>query len=280
MPACRSNWMAELQVGEVFGSPDPSAHAAVVTATYNEAGNLPALLGELLSLNPPVCCVVVDDSSPDGTGELAKQAARENPGRVVAIVRPGKLGYASAVRRGLWEAYRAGVPRLATMDADLSHEPSVLPALIRALDGADLAIGSRYVQGGGTDESWPWYRRLLSRSAGAYVRLATGAPIMDPTSGFRAFRRELLRRIAAFCTVSEGYSFLLETAVKAWVVGARIAEVPITFRERQRGRSKISRRIIAEAFCVATSLGLACRLPWLRRRLVEELSKWAEQIPE
>ncbi|MBC7289054.1 MAG: glycosyltransferase, partial [Armatimonadetes bacterium] len=194
------------------------------------------------------------------------------PGRVAVIHRQGKLGYASAVRAGLRFCYDLGFEILITMDCDHSHDPSVVPVMLDKIRGADMVIGSRYVPGGGT-VGWPWYRRLLSRAGGAIARALTGMTIRDPTGGFRAFRRDLLDRIGVWNTTAEGYGFLTETAFRAWLVGARIVEVPIIFRDRTRGKSKLSKRIILEAARLVLVLGWASRWPPARRRYLEEMER-------
>ncbi len=255
----------------VVGHLDPALAAGVTIATYNEADNLPSLLEKLMLIEPAIGVVIVDDASPDGTGELAEQWARQRPGRVAVIHRKGKLGYASAVRAGLRLCYDAGFQVLMVMDCDHSHDPAVIPAMLERIRDADMVIGSRYVPGGGV-EGWPWYRRLLSRAGGTIARTLTGMSVRDPTSGFRAFRRELLDRIGIWHTRAEGYAFLTETAFRAWLVGAEIAEVPIIFRDRKRGRSKLSRRIIFEAAVLVFILAWVSRWPPARRRYLGEMT--------
>lgn len=257
----------------VVGGLDTGLGAAVVMATYNEAENLPVLLEKLLALQEPVGVVIVDDNSPDGTGEIAAKWAEEQAGRVVAIHRPGKLGYASAMQRGFACARDAGVPVVISMDADHSHDPAVVPEMLGAIGQADMVIGSRYVAGGAV-VNWPWYRQALSRAGGGFVRLATGMPVRDPTSGFRAYRAPFLDTIGIWHTRARGYGFLMEAAFRAWMAGGRIVEVPIVFHERRKGRSKLSRRIILEAFVLALRLGWTSRWPYARRRYAREAESW------
>lgn len=218
----------------------------IVTATYNEAQNLPALTEQILGLPCDAGLVVVDDASPDGTGRLADELAQAAPGRVDVIHRAGKLGYASAHQQGIRRALDLGAQSVITMDADQSHSPGVIPSMIDELSSADVVIGSRYVAGGGT-EGWPLSRRVLSRVAGAAFRVASGVRAKDPTGGFRAYTREILER-AKFEEISqEGYGFLYELLFRCVRAGAVVTEVPITFTERRAGQSKMSGAIAVEA---------------------------------
>lgn len=265
------------QEGNVVGHLDAGLAAAVTIATYNEAENLPELLKRLLDLEPPVGAVVVDDASPDGTGRLADAWAERAPGRVVVIHREGKAGYGSAIQRGLAYAYLSGMPALLTMDADHSHDPAAVPALIGALSEYDVAIGSRYVRGGRV-ENWPPQRVVLSRLGGAFARLATGMPFRDPTSGFRAYKPSALAAIDIWSLRVRGYSFLMEALFRAWVAGLKVVEIPIVFRDRTAGRSKLSRKIILEAFLVALRLGWTRRWRPALRRYKEEMGRWSRHV--
>ena len=218
--------------------------ALVVVPTYDERANIDELVARTLAV-PDVDLLVIDDGSPDGTGARVARLAADEP-RLRVVHRPSKRGLGSAYRTGLGLGLDEGYDALVEMDADLSHDPAVLPELLAALDDHDMVIGSRYVPGGGV-ENWPWHRRLLSAGGNLYVRLLTGVPVRDATSGFRVFRAVVLRAIEVRELHSEGYSFQLETALMAWRAGFRIAEVPITFVERVAGTSKISRAIVAEA---------------------------------
>ncbi len=220
----------------------------VVIPTYDEAAALPGLLDKVLSRAPEFDILVVDDSSPDGTGRIADEyAGRYREVRVMH--RPGKLGLGSAYRDGFAAALGAGAPAVFEMDADHSHNPRFLPLLLAALDEADVAIGSRYVHGVRV-ENWPFRRLLLSRFANLYVNLATGMPekvVSDATSGYRGYRREVLEAMDMTRVRSNGYMFQIEMAYRAWRLGYRIREVPITFEEHYLTSSKISRAIIWEA---------------------------------
>lgn len=218
----------------------------VVTATYNERQNLPQLLGELLELSarPTIC--IVDDNSPDGTRELADQYQRRYPDRIRVIHRQSKLGYASAHRQGMRLAVDSGSMIIITMDADLSHDPAIIPPMLEELAEADVVVGSRYVAGGRT-ENWSAFRVLLSRVGGAIARLLAGLPQADPTSGFRAYRRQILQRANPWSTTATGYGFLVDLLFRCQRLGARISEIPIVYHDRQAGKSKLSRKIILES---------------------------------
>ncbi|MDP8932331.1 MAG: polyprenol monophosphomannose synthase [Actinomycetota bacterium] len=217
----------------------------VIVPTYNERDALEEVVRGLLAASPFVEVLIVDDSSPDGTGEIAERLAAEH-GRVRVLHRPTKGGLGSAYRSGFRWGLDQGYDVLVEMDADLSHDPAALPQLLAAASWADLVVGSRYVPGGST-KGWPWHRRALSRAGNRYVQLVSGVPVHDATSGYRAFRREVLEELDVDSLRSEGYSFQLETVLAAWRAGFTIAELPITFVERRSGASKISRAIILEA---------------------------------
>lgn len=229
----------------------------VVVPTYNEVDALADAVAAIRRHAPDLDILVVDDNSPDGTGALADRLAEADE-HVRVLHRPEKLGLGPAYRAGLGLGLREGREILVEMDADLSHPADRLPALVEATQRADLVIGSRYVPGGGT-ENWPAHRRALSSGGNRYVRVVTGLPVADATSGFRAFRREVLEAIGLEDLASDGYSFQLETLLLAWRAGFAIEEIPITFTERTTGASKISRAIVAEA--VARVLGWGLKGP-------------------
>ena len=208
--------------------------AFVVTPTYNESENLPTLVEKL----GDVRILVVDDGSPDGTGDLAEELGCD------VLRRPGKQGLASAYVDGMTRALELGATRVVQMDADLSHDPADVPRLLAS--EADLALGSRYVPGGGT-RGWPLHRKLLSRGGSIYSRLWLGLPYRDLTGGFKAWRAETLRAVLAEPIASEGYAFQVEMTVRAHRLGASIEEIPIVFTERVAGASKMSAKIAIEA---------------------------------
>lgn len=217
----------------------------VVVPTYNEAENLPLLARAVLDLPIGADLLVVDDASPDGTGEIALALGRET-GRVALLSRSGKLGLGTAYIAGFREALARGYRRIVQMDADFSHRPVDLPRLVKALDRADLVIGSRYVRGGGP-ESWGLGRRILSRGGSLYARLLLSLPVNDVTGGFKAWRRETLLRLGLDSVRSNGYCFQVEMTWRACRAGARIREVPIRFPDRRVGKSKMSRAVFLEA---------------------------------
>jgi dolichol-phosphate mannosyltransferase len=218
----------------------------LVIPTYNEAENIVPLLSAILQTLPDAHLLVVDDASPDGTAERVAAMQRHFE-RVHLLRRSGKLGYATAIVTGLEFALRQGATIAGHMDADFSHDPQRLPAMLKVLrQGADIAIGSRYVTDGGV-VGWSLFRRILSRGANFLVRAVLNLPVKDSTSGFRLYHREALQRLALHRLRVEGYGFLfLSTALAVWN-GLKVVEVPIVFVDRRRGKSKLSRRIIAEA---------------------------------
>lgn len=219
----------------------------VVLPTYNEAENLPPMVKELFSLGiEGLEIIVVDDNSPDGTGQIAEELASRHPGRLWVIHQAGKLGLGSACLRGFEEALARGADYVVEMDADFSHTPSYLPLLLEKMKSCHLVIGSRYVEGGGVDERWSIWRRLLSGGGNLYARLVTGLSVQDTTSGFRCYRREVLENLPPIG--SEGYAFQIEMAYVCQKRGYRLCELPIYFQDRALGHSKMSLVIILEAF--------------------------------
>jgi dolichol-phosphate mannosyltransferase len=218
----------------------------VVVPTYNERPNIEALIRGVLKLGPRYRVVVVDDGSPDGTGVLAETLAAAHPGRVEVIHRAAKGGLGPAYIAGFRRALELAPDLIAQMDADLSHDPAVLPRLVAATPDAHLVVGSRYVPGGGTI-GWPLWRRLLSRMGGRYASAVLGAPVSDLTSGFKVWRPSTLESIAIDRLRSDGYAFTIEATWRALRHGARVTEAPIIFTDRVAGASKLSRRIVIEA---------------------------------
>jgi glycosyltransferase involved in cell wall biosynthesis len=235
-----------------------SPRTLVVLPTYEERATIETVLRGLMELPVVVDALVVDDGSPDGTADVVRRVMEREP-RVSLLERPAKAGLASAYQAGFVQALERGYDLVVEMDSDLSHRPDELPKLVDAVGAAHLAIGSRYVPGGAVTD-WGLARVLLSRAGNLYARLALGFGVHDATSGFRVFRRELLEHLAGSPARSDGYGFQIELAHRAWLDGFTVAEVPITFREREHGRSKISRRIVAEAVWFVTVWGLRARL--------------------
>lgn len=223
--------------------------ALVVLPTYEEAENIGGMIDRLVKLKPPLDVLVVDDSSPDGTGRVVLDIASHLPeGRVRLLTRPGKEGLAAAYRDGFARALELGYDTIVQMDADGSHPVEDVTGLLDALDaGADVALGTRYMPGGGVTSEWPWYRRALSQGGSLYSRLILGIPYKDLTGGFKAWRAPILRMIQPIGQDVSGYAFQIQTTFKAHRLGARIVEVPFVFRERERGSSKMSTRIALEA---------------------------------
>jgi dolichol-phosphate mannosyltransferase len=228
----------------------------LVLPTYNEASNLEPLVGAGLDALPtPRRVLIVDDSSPDGTGEIADRLAAQHED-VEVLHRPRKQGLGPAYVAGFQRALAGGAALVAQMDADFSHDPADLPRLLEAARGADLVLGSRYVSGGRVEE-WGSLRRAISRGGSAYARAALGIGIRDLTGGFKVFRRAVLEAIDLPSLTALGYAFQVETTYRAIRAGFRVVEVPIRFRDRRVGQSKMSRRIMLEA---------AWRVPVMRLR--------------
>jgi len=228
----------------------------IVVPTFNERENIEPFLAAVRRAVPDADVLVVDDASPDGTGAAAEGMASEL-GQIKVLHRAGKQGLGSAYRHGFQLALDEGYDVVVSMDGDLSHDPHVIPALLARIDaGADAVIGSRYVPGGGTAD-WPLHRRLLSRWGNRYTGFVLGLGVHDATSGFRAYRSGALRGIEPGSTTAEGYAFLTELVRRLVRRGHEVAEVPITFRDRERGTSKMSGRIIVESMLLVTRWGVA-----------------------
>jgi glycosyltransferase involved in cell wall biosynthesis len=244
------------------------ALTVVVVPTYDEASNIEALLRRIRAVEPRATVLIVDDSSPDGTADLAEALAAELGG-VEVLRRPGKAGIGTAYRAGFAWALERGAAICVQMDADLSHEPESLPALIAAVrHGADLALGSRYVPGA-VIVDWPYRRRLLSRWGNRYVAALLGLALNDATSGYRAWSADALVRLGVAAVDSDGYAFQVEMAHRVVRAGGRVVEIPITFVDRKAGRSKLSWRIVGEAWWLVTvwaTLDLLRGRRWSRRR--------------
>jgi dolichol-phosphate mannosyltransferase len=232
----------------------------LVLPTYNEAENIgpivDAVLPHLAEGGPDHRLLIVDDSSPDGTGAIADRLAREN-GAVEVLHRAAKEGLGRAYLHGFEHALAGGAERVMEMDADFSHDPADVPRLIEASEDADLVLGSRYVPGGGVS-GWEWHRRLLSRGGCWYARTVLGVPVRDLTGGFKCFRRSVLDAIDFGGVRSDGYGFQIEMTYRVLRAGFRVKEIPIVFHERRAGTSKMDARIAAEA---------VWKVPALRARL-------------
>jgi len=234
-------------------------HSLVILPTYNERENLALIVPALLDIEH-LRILVVDDQSPDGTGELADRLAAESRGRVSVLHRQGPRGLGRSYLDGMRQALKTDADVICQMDADLSHQPAELPSLLRASGDADLVIGSRYVDGGSI-VNWPLRRALLSKCANRYIRTVTGVSVNDCTGGFRCWRRDALARLPLHRVSSDGYAFLVELLWEAVRARFTVAEVPITFIERRHGASKLNRSVLLES----------ALLPW---RLA--LRSWAE----
>lgn len=220
----------------------------IVIPTYNEAGNLPGVVTSLLSSQiHSLSIIVVDDNSPDGTGQIGEDLAQEIPDQIKVIHRERKLGLGSAYIEGFELALNGGAQYIAQMDADFSHPPEMLPVLLDALRDSDLAIGSRYISGGSVDVGWPYWRKALSSFGNLYARSILNMPVSDLTSGFKMWRRETLLGIPLEAVKSNGYSFQIEMNYLAHRLGYSIMEVPFYFPERKIGESKMSLNIQLEA---------------------------------
>lgn len=230
----------------------------VIIPTYNEARNITQVLDRVMSLPHAWHALVVDDNSPDGTGDLVEEAARRYTGRIHCIRRSGKLGLGSAYVTGFRFALEEGFDLIAEMDADLSHDPDDLPSLAAPLarGEADLVIGSRYIDGVRV-MNWPLSRLILSYGAGIYTRIITRLPVQDVTAGFKCYHRRVLDSIDLDRVRSNGYSFQIEMKYRAWREGYRLMEVPIIFTERTEGESKMSGAIVREAAWKVWALRLA-----------------------
>ena len=220
--------------------------ALVLIPTYNERENLPLIVAGVLA-HPFTRILVIDDGSPDGTGALADALSHEHPGRVAVMHRQGARGLGRSYLDGFRAALESDADFVCQMDADLSHDPKFLPALVSAAEaGGGLVIGSRYLEGGRV-ENWPVRRMMLSAFANTYIRTATGLRVRDCTSGYRCWRREALAKIPLDAIASDGYSFLVEVTFQAARAGIRIDEVPIVFVERRQGASKLSSGVLVES---------------------------------
>ncbi|MEW5869681.1 MAG: polyprenol monophosphomannose synthase [Chloroflexota bacterium] len=220
----------------------------VVVPTYNEAENLPKLVSALFVLPlDELSLLIVDDNSPDGSGQIAEELAAQHEGRIAVLHRPGKQGLGTAYLSGFRWALEAGAQAVGQMDADFSHPPEKVVELLQALQSCDIAVGSRYVAGGSLDERWPLWRKGLSEFGNFYARSILRLPLRDITGGFRIWKRQVLQTMPLERVLSNGYAFQVETAYVAYRLGYTFQEVPIYFADRRWGQSKMSLRIQREA---------------------------------
>lgn len=243
--------------------------ATLVLPTYNESENLPALVAAVQALPEPIEIVIVDDNSPDGTGAVAERLAAASP-TIHVIHRAGKLGLGTAYTTGFQAALAQGAELILTMDADFSHDPCYLPALLAASRRFDLVIGSRYVAGGGVRD-WGPERRALSRGANMVAHRVLGLKARDCTAGFRCYRRAVLETINPATIRADGYSYLIEMLFRCQRAGFSIGEIPIIFADRRLGRSKISQQELVKAFFTVWRLGY--------RRLTDKGRVWLNAQP-
>jgi dolichol-phosphate mannosyltransferase len=238
--------------------PGEAGRAAIIIPTYNEAENLEEIVARVRAAVPAADILIADDNSPDGTGDIADKLALTDD-HVHVLHRAGKQGLGAAYLAGFRWALERGYGAMVEMDADGSHDPAQLPALLAALEDADLVVGSRWVHGG-TVRNWPKSRELLSRGGNTYARMMLGIPVHDATGGFRAYRASTLRDINLDTVTSQGYCFQIDLTLRTLRAGKKVVEVPITFTERTRGASKMSRAIVAEALWRVTVWGAQARL--------------------
>jgi dolichol-phosphate mannosyltransferase len=232
-----------------------SERALVIVPTYNERDNVRRIIDAVLAQGPQFEILIVDDGSPDGTGQIVDEVAATNP-RVHVLHRPRKMGLGTAYLAGFKWALERDFEFIFEMDADFSHDPNHLPVFLEAAADADLVLGSRYREGKVTVVNWPITRLILSYAANIYARAITGLPLYDGTGGFKCFRRRVLEAIPLDDVKSNGYAFQIEMSFRAWRRGFRIVEIPIVFVDRTEGQSKMSRRIIWEA------IWMVWRLRW------------------
>ncbi|HEX9282945.1 MAG TPA: polyprenol monophosphomannose synthase [Gemmatimonadales bacterium] len=235
--------------------------ALVVIPTYNEAATLPTLVPQVLAQDPRLEILVVDDDSPDGTGQLVEALAQKEP-RLHVLHREGKLGLGTAYITGFKWALERDYAYVFEMDADFSHDPVHLKEFLKAIDAADLVLGSRYLGGRVTVVNWPMPRLLLSYCANIYARWITGLRVWDLTGGFKCFRRHVLEAIDLSQVRSNGYAFQIEMSVRAWRKGFTLKEIPIVFVDRTEGQSKMNRSIVREAVWMVPRLRL---MAWFGR---------------
>ena len=244
-----------------------NSKVCVVIPTYNEAENLPEIIAELFALEiPQLSIIVVDDCSPDGTGEVADDLAKASPVRVHVLHRVAKNGIGPAYVAGFKAALLLEPDVILQMDADLSHSPESIPAMLQALESAAVVVGSRYVDGGEVDAQWGWPRRALSRYGNAYTRWVGGVSVRDASSGFKAFQRGVIQALPLESLQCKGFGFQAEVTMACQRQGFKIIEHPINFVDRQKGASKISWGIVWEALWKLPVIRIR---GWLPRRAAD-----------
>jgi dolichol-phosphate mannosyltransferase len=253
----------------------------VVIPTYNERENINSIVDVVFGLRQGYHILVVDDSSPDGTGNMVRALQKKYPGQIFLEERKGKLGLGTAYIHGFKWAIANGYRYIFEMDADFSHNPHDLERLYHACkyEGADLAVGSRYVKGGKVD-NWPWNRNMLSKGGALYTRLVTWMPVKDPTAGFMCYSREVLSTINLDEVTFVGYAFQIEMKFAAWKLGFRIKEVPITFIDRKLGVSKMHKGIIKEGILGVVSIQWQSMFKNYRQRLTKRLEPILSVVSE
>ncbi|HYD54967.1 MAG TPA: polyprenol monophosphomannose synthase [Gemmatimonadaceae bacterium] len=241
--------------------------ALIIVPTYNERENIERLIETALAQDPRLEILVVDDGSPDGTGEIVERIGAVNP-RVNLLARPRKMGLGTAYLAGFKWALERDFAYVFEMDADFSHDPSHLPQFLESIERCDLVLGSRYREGKVTVVNWPIARLMLSYFANVYARAVTGLPVWDATGGFKCFRRGVLESIDLDRIHSNGYAFQIEMSFRAWKRGFRLVEIPIVFVDRTEGQSKMSNKIVREAIWMVWRLRFSAAMGRLQSRRV------------
>jgi dolichol-phosphate mannosyltransferase len=271
--------MTRAQFADQSSGERPSCNTFAIIPTYNERENLPAIVARIHRVHADVHILIVDDGSPDGTGQIADSMARADPHRIHVLHRTAKQGLGAAYLAGFAWGMSRVYSVIVEIDADGSHPPEHLYRLLDAIDaGADLAIGSRYVPGGEVC-NWPWKRKILSRTANLYARILLGAGVNDITAGYRAYRREVLEKIDLSTVSSRGYCFQIDLTWRTVANGFHVVEVPITFVERELGVSKMSGANIREAMVKVPQWGLQTRFGRQREHQDRAASRLTQRMP-
>lgn len=252
--------MGDISPAQTAQGPLANARVLVIVPTYNERENITRLIETVLSQDPRIEMLIVDDGSPDGTAEIVDRLIAKNPGRVHIHRRPRKMGLGTAYLAGFAIAIDRKYDLVMEMDADFSHDPAHLPQFLRAAENADIVLGSRYREGKVTVVNWPIARLILSYFANVYARWVTGLPVWDGTGGFKCFHRKVLEAIDLSAVTSNGYAFQIEMSFRAWKRGFKIVEIPIVFVDRSEGTSKMSGAIVREAVWMVWRLRILAAL--------------------